>query len=171
MITNEIIESYLNCNRKAILKHRKEIGCNLEYEHFLRDLKFDRKQQFIKRIKTRNPNSIALFNNFSKNKIDSFPIWILNPVIETENQRIEFDCIELSNKNNSNSYIPIQISPFEKIREIEKLELFIKSKLFEKYLNVNILKGQIVYGKEQKTTTINLKKYSEKGQLREEVDR
>jgi predicted RecB family nuclease len=165
MITNEIIESYLNCKHKAILKNKKEVGCNVDYEHFLRDTKFDRKQQFIKRITTRNPKSIVSFSNFSENKINNLPIWILNPIIKTKNLWIEFDCIELTNKNNTNIYTPIQISPFEKIREIEKLELFIKSKLFEKHLNVNILIGQIVYGKEQRITTINLKKYFKKGDL------
>ena len=163
MITNEIIEGYLNCKQKAILKLSGKQGSNIDYDYFLERTKFNRKQQFVKNITTQNPNRIVDFDNFSENKINSFPFWILNPVVKTENLWIEFDCVELTKEDSTIIYIPIQISPFEKIREIEIFELFIKSKYFEKQLNINISKVQIVYGVQQKPTTINLKKYSKKG--------
>lgn len=165
MITNEIIESYLNCKHKAILKLSGKQGIDIDYDHFLKKAKSDRKQQFIGNLKTQNINQIVEFENFSENAVNSFPFWILNPVVKAENLWIDFDCIELAKQDNVIVYIPIQISSFEKVSELDVFELFIKSKHFEKRLNVSISKGQIVYGEQQKSITINLKKYSEKGNL------
>jgi len=163
MITNEIIESYLNCKYKAILKLSEKQGCYSDYDHFLKNTKFDKKQQFTKNITSKYPNQILDFEKYSKNKINSYPFWLLNPNVKNEKYSIAFDYFELAKENNTIVYIPIQISPYNKIIEIEILELFIKSKYFENHLNVKISKGQIIYGIDHKLTTINLVKYSEKG--------
>ncbi len=42
MITNEIIESYINCKHKAILKLRTKQGRVFEYDDFIEDTKLNR---------------------------------------------------------------------------------------------------------------------------------
>lgn len=124
MITDEIIESYLNCKYKAFRKINEEFGNKTEFELLqMNQLESNKKEFHNNPIEEYGENKIFKGYNFKKRGRIPKVKYLIQPTLNTEKFQISFDALEILSKESSSSkklLIPILISPKEKITKIEK---------------------------------------------------
>jgi len=163
MITDDIIESFVNCKYKAYLKVKGEKGTKNEYELMQDGLLKSYKNQHTKNIELRyggesllyciNLDGIKRFRNIT---------FAVSPRIKTDKYDITFDFIKIMPSkfsDGSRSFIPILVSAKENFSKIEKLILCIKSIILLGVYNISCEHARIVYGNELKTIKFKMEKF------------
>ncbi len=158
MITSEIIESFLKCAHKAYLLLLHEHGTKSDYDLLEEELASHYRAQFYLGLQTRYNEQHYLQSLTSKKKRTfTEPSYMLHPVFRTNEVNITFDAIELLPQKNaftSCSYLPIVVSPKEKVSKGEKLSLAVKCLLASRQRKFSAMSGKIVYGHNLRTTKI-----------------
>ena len=164
MIDNDIIENFLNCKYKAYLKHNKQFGSKTEFELLKQDLLKLNKTKFHNNLRVKFSNHQILDNfKFGRKTHVKNNIYAIEPTLQTKGLNISFDAFEIRPPNYSSkraSYIPISISPNEKIAKIEKLSLGLKCLILSQQKGITPEFGKIIYGNELKATKFKLDLYS-----------
>jgi len=164
VITNELIEDYINCQYKAIRKLNNEIGKKSEYENTLKEIYSFRKQEYFNNISAKFNNRLYYYVNHKKKYCNQFPYWIKNPIIQENGIIIKIDAFEVvKTKNKLVEFIPILVVPSEKIYSMDRLYIYVICKYFTKCLQLNFKYARIIYGKALKTSKIKLQQYIDEG--------
>lgn len=143
MINDEFIDNFINCKYKVYCKFNNVSGKKTEFERFQEFLTGVYKEQFYKNLVHKNSLIIESINS-PLNEIG----FVLNPVVKYNEFAISFDAMEVQPaKSNSRFYVPITISPREKITNHDKLGLAIKCILFSEASSLSIDYAKIIYGK------------------------
>ncbi len=161
MITNEIIDSFLRCDYKSYLQFNNTIGCKTEYEVLEGELRDLYKNKFSKKLQTNPENQILSVDNLQKKIQVERTAFIIAPTWQSNQFHIGFDALELfPNKSSSGKliYIPISISPNERVSKLEKLSFVIKCLILEEH-GIRPEFGKIIYGCDLKSTKIKIASY------------
>lgn len=162
-ITQDILYSYLQCNYKGYLKLKGESGIKTDYEILLTGSK----EKF--KIEASN----KLLNGFKKEvlqeQIVSQPVLkkgvalILGAIIENDTLSVYIDGLKKISRESclgQFSYIPILYHEGDKIYVEQKKLLSLFAVVISSMQGVQPDIGIIVYGQEQKITTVKLSNYS-----------
>ena len=163
IINNEIIQSFLSCNYKAFLKHSGKLGYKTEYE--LLEHRFFKmyKEHFLNKLYAKS-NEIQILEGFEpKNEIQCRKLtYVVDPIYHSKDFIISVDALEIIPVHNSSKnllYIPIAISPKEKIYKNDKLLLTIKTLLIGSFCDITPEYGKIIYGRNSRSTKCVLNTY------------
>jgi len=116
MITNEVIESYINCQYKAERIFNNERGKKSEFDIILSKVYLKRKQDYFTNISTKYHNRIYDFIDFKIKYCDQFPYLIKNPTIREDGVSLSTDAFEIiSIKNQIVEFIPVLVISSEKV--------------------------------------------------------
>lgn len=160
MKDNELIDSFIKCKYKAYCIFNHVSGEKTEFERFQEFLTGVYKEQFYKNLVHKNSLIIESINS-PLNEIS----FVLNPVANYNEFTISFDAMEVQPaESNSRFYIPIVISPREKITNYDKLCLVIKCILFSEANSLTIDYAKITYGKKANVLRLKLKSYLKQAQ-------
>lgn len=164
MIHNSVIESFLNCKYKAYLEYNNQFGSKTEFELLNHEILKSNKAKFYNniRVKFSNDQIIENFEFDKKLRIKNI-VYAIEPTLKTKEFNIIFDAFEICPLNHSFrkiSYIPMLISPREKVSRIEKLLLCIHCLILSQRQGTNPEFGKIIYGNELKSTKFKLDVYS-----------
>lgn len=175
MITDEIIESGVECKYKAYLKFNCAIGNKTEFEYFYSEVLESNKVKFFRNIRERlNKDQILSHFDFRKKIHPKTDCLVISPTFSSEKYNIKLDALEISiDKSSQRKYLytPLLISPHEAVSKKEKLILCIKCLLVFKPIKIALGFGQIIYGEGLKTTKFNLEAYlKEAKKLLVEID-
>lgn len=152
MITDEIIESYLNCKYKAYRKLKEEHGFIKEFEIFQREQFVAYRTQFYNCLFEKYGTE-KILNGYkfeNSRRITEVNVFI-QPILNTGVYQISFDAIEIipNKKSSSNKlHIPIIVSTKEKISAAEKLSVCIKCVILSELYGINYKFGEIVHGQD-----------------------
>ena len=158
MITNEIIDSFLRCDYKSYLQFNNTIGCKTEYEVLEGELRELYKNKFYKKLRANPENQILSVYDFRKKIQVEGIAFVIAPTWQSHQFHIGFDTLELFPNNSSSrkvTYIPISISPKERVSKLDKLSFVIKCLVLEDH-GIRPEFGKIVYGCDLKSTKINI---------------
>ena len=161
MITNEIIDSFLRCDYKSYLQFKNTIGCKTEYELLEDELRDLYKNKFSKKLQANPENQILPVYDFHKKIQVERVAFVIAPTWKSDQFNIGFDILELVPDNSSSGkfiYIPISISPNERVSKLEKLSFVIKCLILEDH-GIKPEFGKIIYGCALKSTRINIASY------------
>ena len=161
MITNKIIDSFLRCDYKSYLQFNNTIGSKTEYELLEDELRDLYKNKFYQKLRESPENQILSVDNLQKTIQVEKNAFIIAPTWQSKQFHISFDALELlPNKSSSGklTYIPISISPQEKVSKLEKLSFVIKCLILEEH-GIKPEFGKIIYGCNLKSTKIKISSY------------
>ncbi len=154
-ITNEIIYAVIHCHQKAFLK---KVQVNqlpqTEFQTVFETLK----QKQYSAIQTR----LSLNSNFqnidysSDLKLEKGKTY-LQVSFKNKEVDLRLDGIYYDQKN---SFTPILISPFEKVKKSDKLFIALQSHFLKHNFNLKIERATIMFGNHQKSTKIILSNFS-----------
>ena len=161
MITNEIIDSFLRCDYKSYQQFNNTIGCKSEYELLEGELRDLYRKKFCNKLRERPENQIfSVASHQQKIQVENIA-FIIAPTWQSNQFYIGFDALELlPNKSSSEklTYIPISISPNERVSKLEKLSFVIKCLILEDH-GIRPEFGKIIYGCDLKSTKIKISSY------------
>jgi predicted RecB family nuclease len=150
MISDEVIENYLNCKYKAYRKLNNEHGIKKEYELFQKEQLSELKTKFYDSLLEEHGEDKLLHGfKFGSNSRLSKVNVLIQPTLEIEAFQISFDAMEIDSNKNSSSRkmnIPIMISSNENIQKAEKLAICIKCVILSQLFGIDYEFGKIVYG-------------------------
>ena len=161
MITNKVIDSFLRCDYKSYLQFNNATGYKREYE-LLEDELWDLyKNKFYKKLQANPKNQILPADDFqTKIQVERIS-FVIAPTWQSNKFNIGFDILELVPDNSSSgkiTYIPISISPKERVSQLEKLSFVIKCLILKDH-GIKPEFGKIIYGCGLKSTKINISSY------------
>lgn len=161
-IDDEIIRSFLNCRYKAFLKFNNKVGYKSEYELLEYELSKKCKENFLNKLFVK-PDKIQLIKKFEPEKKIKYQVlsYIIEPIIQSNEFLFKFDAIEINPSKDPNEdplYVPISISPKEKLLNIEKLLLIVKSRLLADLNGKAPEYAKIIHGKNLKSKKFKIKK-------------
>jgi predicted RecB family nuclease len=165
MITNHIIESFLECPYKAYLLFHDEQGKPTEYERLGKDLLGMHRTDFYAQLCTKYDESQLLQGvTFEKKLAITDTTYVLEPVFQSEEVRISFDALEIAPHKELPSklmYLPIEVIPKERVSKTDKLALALKCLLLtQAQRRVMPEFGKIVYGRALTSTKVKLAVYA-----------
>ena len=167
MITNEIIASFSKCQYKSYLKFKQETGNKTEYEILEDEILNLYRKRFYAELQRNSRNRILSTFDFRKKFQLTELSYAFETVIQSKEFSINFDALEISPQEsypNKISYIPILVSPKEKVSRLEKISFVINCLIFSELQHITIEFGKIIYGSNLKSTKIKLKTYSKEAQ-------
>ena len=154
LVTNDILYSFINCQYKAYLKTKQQLGSTSEYQILYTKLKQIQTDNFEKKfsaIRKRFSKNISFDNSFNK-EVNALNVKFVNETID-----ISFDGIEFSGKN---LFTPIFITPFEKVTRIDKLFLALQCTLIQTNFNIQAPLCKIIFGQNLKETKFKVSTFS-----------
>lgn len=167
-IGNQIIESFVYCRYKAYQKLNGKEGVKTDYELVQNKLYELYKQRYIENLRLSCNNTQIIERTFPIGiKLQGNPTIIINPEVNSDEFSITLDAIEIAKtKKGSKKFknIPIIITSKERISKEDKIILTVKALLLNRILNQLTETGEIIYGKELKTTFIKTKDYKRHAQ-------
>src|SRR5439155_9773948 len=136
----KIINSFLNCSYKAFLSYHNELGIKTEYELLEFELLQKYKRNFFNKV-YENQDEIHILKSLeSINDIQcKKSIHMIDQVFQYDQFSLHFDALEINPLKDSSRdflYIPVSVSPNEKISTTEKLLLSTKSLLLGTLYNI-----------------------------------
>jgi predicted RecB family nuclease len=139
------------------------VGNITEFENLESDLLKKNRKEYFDRIcsKYREDQILRKFD-FKKKKQIKNKCYYIEPLLIRKQFNIRFDALEIipdKSFPNKISYIPISVSPKEKVLKTEKLSLSIKHLILMEFYNFTPEHGRIIYGKDLKSTRIAFKTY------------
>ena len=154
LVTNDILYSFINCQYKAYLKGKQQFGSTSEYQILYAELKQIQTNNFEKQFSTSREGfskNISFDNLFNKEAN------ALNVKFVNENIDISLDGIEFSGKK---IFIPIFITPFEKVTRVDKLFLALQCTLIQTNFKIEAPLCKIIFGENLKETKFKISTFS-----------
>ena len=154
LVTNDILYSFINCQYKAHLKEKQQLGSNSEYQILYAKLKEIQTNNFEQQFSTITKGflkNISFDNSFNKEAN------ALNVNFVNENINISLDGIEFSGKK---YFTPIFITPFEKVTRVDKLFLALQCTLIQTNFNIQASICKIIFGQNLKETKFKVSTFS-----------
>jgi predicted RecB family nuclease len=163
VLNNEVIDSFLFCKYKAYLKMTGNYGDKTDYELAESELYKQYKEQFLTNIRSSYKSEQIIYptSPLEVNFVRSESI-LINPEVKGDGFLISFDVIQISHPINTRkkaSYIPIMITPKEKLTKNEKISLTVKTLLLNRIIPQFPETGRIILGKKLKISSIRMKDY------------
>ena len=155
IIINSTIKNYLKCKYKAYLINNEKSGNISEYEILENKLLKSCQVMFFRKNKF---DLVINLEDFHKQRRKN--AIVKKPTDVSKIFNINIDALEIINNNVKNiNYIPILISPNEKVKKNDKLLLAIYCLIFSEINKLNITFGKIVYGSSLKSTKFKVDTY------------
>lgn len=154
LVTNDILHSFINCQYKAYLKGKLQLGSTSEYQILytkLKQIQTDNFEKHFSTIREGFSKNISFDNSFKKEAN------ALNVNFVNENIDISLDGIEFSGKN---FFTPIFITPFEKVTRLDKLFLALQCTLIQTNFNIHAPFCKIIFGQNLKQTKFKVSTFS-----------
>ena len=154
LVTNDILYSFINCQYKAYLKGKQQLGSTSEYQILYTKLKQIQTDNFEKQFSTIREGfskNISFDNSFNKEAN------ALNVKFVNENIDISLDGIEFSGKK---IFTPIFITPFEKVTRVDKLFLALQCTLIQTNFNIQASHCKIIFGQNLKETKFKVSTFT-----------
>lgn len=154
LVTNDILYSFINCQYKAYLKTKQQLGSTSEYQILYTKLKQIQTDNFEKQFSTIREGfskNISFDNSFN-NEANALNVKFVN-----ENIDISLDGIEFSGKK---FFTPIFITPFEKVTRVDKLFLALQCTLIQTNFNIQAPLCKIIFGQNLKETKFKVSAFS-----------
>ena len=154
LVTNDLLYSYINCQYKAYLKGKQQLGSTSEYQILytkLKQIQTDNFEKQVSAIRKTFSKIISFDNSFHREGI------ALNVKFINENIDIVLDGIEFLGKN---IFIPIFITPFEKVTRLDKLFLALQSTYIQTNFNIQANLCKIIFGQNLKETKFKISSFS-----------
>ena len=154
LVTNDILYSFINCQYKAYLKGKQQLGSTSEYQILytkLKQIQTDNFEKQVSAIRKTFSKIISFDNSFHREGI------ALNVKFINENIDIVLDGIEFLGKN---IFIPIFITPFEKVTRLDKLFLALQSTYIQTNFNIQANLCKIIFGQNLKETKFKISSFS-----------
>ena len=161
MISNEVIDSFLKCDYKSYLQFKNSIGSKTEYEQLEDELRELYRNQYYKKLRANPENQILSLDDLPKTIQTEKKAFVIAPTWQSNQFQISFDALELVPSNSSSgkvTYIPISISPQDKVSKLEKLSFVIKCLILKDH-SISPEFGKIIYGRDLKSTKIKISSY------------
>jgi len=163
MISNKMIESFLDCKYKSFLLQKGQCGVKKDFENMTVDIKKNITQNIQKRLievyGEQNVLKEFKFGSVVNGKYQKLAIPLL---INDERYSLVIDGLEVhfgKKAIKNGKYIPLLFSEKEKISKKEKLFLTIQSIFLAKITGFNFISARIYYGKEMKTLKFNIERF------------
>ncbi|MCW5912136.1 MAG: TM0106 family RecB-like putative nuclease [Cyclobacteriaceae bacterium] len=137
-ITDGIIHDLIHCPYKAYRKFRHEKGNNLEYQQLYDRLKQIQQERFSKTINRKE--EVVLNYKFTNATID-----------------LTLDGVEFTG---GKSILPIFISPFEKIKTVNKLFVALQAMFIQDQFDLRVDTCKIIYGRKLQQTKFRLSTFT-----------
>jgi len=156
IIDNSIIESFVNCKYKAYIRLNNESGNKTEFELLQNDLLELYKKKFY------NTNRILQDFKFEEKQSIKENVLAIEPYLKTKELNIGFDAIEIIPVKHGSKklhYVPVLISPKEKVTKIEKLILCLKCVVLFNVYSIDCDFGKIIYSDNLKTIKFKIDDY------------
>lgn len=164
VITDEVIESFIECKYKAYLKFNGKPDDKTEFECLQYEILESCKAKFYDNLRAKiDERQILQDFDFGKKTQVKVTTFVIAPFFRSTEYAIKFDAFEIApNKSSSRKplYTPLLISPHETVSKIEKLTLCLKCLVAFQLTKITPEFGKIIYGRELKTTKFNLTPYS-----------
>ena len=154
LVTNDILYSFINCQYKAYLKGKQQLGSTSDYQILytkLKEIQTDNFEKQFSTIRERFSKNISFDNLFNKEAN------ALNVKFVNENIDISLDGIEFSGKK---YFTPIFITPFEKVTRVDKLFLALQCTLIQTNFNIQAPLCKIIFGQNLKETKFKVSTFS-----------
>ena len=154
LVTNDILYSFINCQYKAYLKGKQQLGSTSEYQILYTKLKEIQTNNFEMKFSTIGKGfskNISFNNSFNKEAN------ALNVNFANENIDISLDGVEFSGKK---YFTPIFITPFEKVTRVDKLFLALQCTLIQTNFNIQSSICKIIFGQNLKETKFKVSTFS-----------
>jgi predicted RecB family nuclease len=161
MISDEVIENYLDCKYKAYRKLNNEHGIKKEYELFQKEQLSELKTKFYESL-LKEHGEDKLFHGFKfgiNSRVSKVNV-LIQPTLETEAFQIGFDAMEIDSNKNSSSRkmnISIMISSNQNIQKAEKIAICIKCVILSQLFGIDYEFGKIVYGSNSRILKFKIK--------------
>jgi len=147
VISNPIIESFINCPYKAYQKQNGQIGSISEYENLYNRLKQTQLTSLQEQLSLKNKLAFN-FTLFSKKEGIGLSI-----KFENDNICLTLDGIELIGKK---TFVPILVTPFEKVTSANKLFIALQAAFIQTNFGIQAEHAKVVYGQNLKETKFKL---------------
>lgn len=162
-LSNEMIDSFLFCKYKAYLKMTGNYGYKTDYELVESELYERYKEQFLQDIRSYYESKQIIYptSPLEVNSCRSQSM-LINPEAKGDGFLITFDAIQISHPRNTRKkvpYIPIMITPKEKLTKNEKISLTVRTLLLNRIVPQFPETGRIIFGKELKASSIRMEDY------------
>ena len=132
LVTDEILFSFLNCQYKAYLKSRQQSGITSEFDMLYDKIKQIQKNRFEKKL---SESGMLHFKNIPFTRDFQKEGASLNVKFTNSNINIVLDGIEFTGKKSINA---IFITPFEKIKKVDKLFVALQATFIQDNFSVQI---------------------------------
>jgi len=163
MITNEVINSFLQCKYKSYLKFNNEFGNKTDYELLENELFELYREKFYAKLHANPHIHILSTCDFRKNIHVENVSYAIKPSVKVQEYKLSFDAVEISPQISSlrqPSYIPIVVSPKKIVSKRERLSIAIICLLVSQLQRITLEFGQLIYGCQLKSIKLRLPAYS-----------
>ena len=161
-ITREILDSYLDCKRKAFFKSLGETGLVHDFEKLQREITAVVKQGVTEKIATdiRSQN-VQLGVVLTPDVLKSGASYLLDATLSTKELNLRFDGVKLDCGTPGvvrSHYIPILFLPQRNVRKKQKLLLALYAHLLAAHQGRKVDSGLLFYGRDCRSMTVRLGK-------------
>ena len=167
LITNEVIESFPQCQYKSFLKCCGKNGEKTDYESLQEDIKDHLFSTFSERIRSKQKTSIIPHSSITPALLDEGFEFILKSQVTFEGVQLHIDFLEkVSNQSHRHkfSYIPTWIFPNEHVTKTERLIVTCFGILLQDIHEIEPEFGKILYGRRLQTFTVKYANLTEEAQ-------
>lgn len=140
-INNEILLDFIHCQYKAYRKSKQQNGIVSDYEILYDQLKLSQKANFEKSISENSKpilHQVIFDGTIPKEGI------ALDFNFKNENIDLTIDGIEFTGKK---KFIPIFITPFEKVTRTDKVFIALQTNLIQSEFNLIVENCKVIFGK------------------------
>ena len=150
LVTNDILYSFINCQYKAYLKGKQQLGSTSEYQILYTKLKQIQTDNFEKQFSKKREgfSKNILFDNMFNKEANALNVKFVNENIDISVDGIEFSGREL--------FTPIFITPFEKVTRVDKLFLALQCTLIQTNFNIQASLCKIIFGQNLKEINLQI---------------
>ncbi len=153
-INNEILLDFIHCPYKAYRKSKHQKGIISDYETLYGQLKQAQKISFEKSI---SKNSKPILHQITFNGTIPKESIALDFNFKNENIDLAVDGIEFFDKK---KFIPIFITPFEKVTRTDKFFLALQAFFIQNEFNLQVENCKVVFGKGIRQTRFKLSSFA-----------
>jgi predicted RecB family nuclease len=159
-IDNDVLESYLDCRRKAYLKLAQEQGRKSDYETLLAELRNDVKLNVINKILAQHvQHEVVQGTSLAPFVLKRGPLYLFDAILEDDLLSLCFDGLKKvpgASEFGNYHYIPIIFNAAAQVRKQHKILLEIYSLFLSKIQGSLSYAGIIWHGIDCKATKVHL---------------
>ena len=153
-INNEILYDFIHCQYKAYRKSKQQKGIISDHEVLYGRLKQVQKKDFEKSL---TKNAKPIFHQITFDGTTPKDGIALDFNFKNENISLTIDGIEFSHKK---KFIPIFITPFEKVMRTDKLFIALQASFIQNEFNQQVESCKVIFGKSIGQTKFKLSTFT-----------